>query len=100
MNSFLRPTEDIARGPLRVVLYNEAYIPIASEKHPALMGSTWAQGWPEAAYEFGPHFEEAFMTGKATAMVDTIFFLNRHGYLEEYVKYSRMCWGLLTMIFI
>ena len=51
-----------------------------------MMGSTFAQAWPESAYEFGPIFVSAQLTGRATAMEDTSFFIRRHGYLEEYAK--------------
>ncbi|MEH3143887.1 MAG: PAS domain S-box protein [Methylobacterium frigidaeris] len=34
-------------GPAYVQIYNDAYIPIARDRHPALLGRSVAEGWPE-----------------------------------------------------
>jgi PAS domain S-box-containing protein len=35
-------------GPRRVQLYNDAYIVIAQDRHPGLLGQPAAEGWPDA----------------------------------------------------
>ena len=37
----------ILYGPARVQLYNDAYVAIARDRHPALLGRPVADGWPE-----------------------------------------------------
>lgn len=71
------------RGPQRVVLYNEAYIAVASRKHPKLMGATLKQGWAEIANDLEPVFLNAERLGRATTLENTSFYIQRHGYLEE-----------------
>jgi len=66
-----------------VFIYNESYVPVASKKHPSLMGSTLRQSWGEIADELMPAFNRAERLGYATTMHDAPFFLLRHGYLEE-----------------
>ncbi|KAF6225924.1 hypothetical protein HO173_012696 [Letharia columbiana] len=70
-------------GPQRAVLYNEAYIAVASRKHPGLMGATLERAWAEVAKDLEPVFLTAERLGRATSMEDTPFYLQRHGYLEE-----------------
>ena len=38
----------IVWGPERVQLYNDAYVPIAAERHPAALGRRAAENWSEA----------------------------------------------------
>lgn len=48
-------------GPDRVQLYNDAYVTIAAERHPAALGSAAAHNWSEAYQAFlGPIFERVF----------------------------------------
>ena len=45
-------------GPGRIQLYNDAYIPIAAERHPRLLGRPVAENWSEAHADFlNPIFE-------------------------------------------
>lgn len=45
-------------GSERIQLYNDAYIPIAAERHPHLLGRPAAQSWSEAYSNFlGPIFD-------------------------------------------
>lgn len=71
------------RGPEQILVYNESYVPIASNKHPALMGSTFKQAWPEVWEDMEPMFESIQRTGQGLSLKDICFFLHRHGYLEE-----------------
>lgn len=56
------------------IMYNEAYIPLAGEKHPALMGRTYMDGWKEVWDEVKDSFDQAFLTGQATMKVNYTFF--------------------------
>ena len=48
-------------GPDRVQLYNDAYIPIAAERHPAALGMPASTTWAEAFAGFlGPIFDRVF----------------------------------------
>jgi len=85
----VRTDEKFARGPQKIVMYNEAYIAVASKKHPSLMGATLAQFWPEIVTDLEPAFARAEADGKAETMEDTPFFIERDGYLEEtYFSYN------------
>ena len=69
-----------------MTIYNEAYKPMASEKHPKLMGSTFKQAWPEVYDKFSFIFANAQLMGQAPSMEHSCFFVERHGYLEECVS--------------
>jgi len=64
-------------------VYNEAYTAVASNRHPSMMGSTWAQFWAEIADDMDPIFALAEAEGKAQTMENAPFFVERDGYLEE-----------------
>ncbi|KAK4240869.1 hypothetical protein C8A03DRAFT_31037 [Achaetomium macrosporum] len=66
-----------------VVIYNEAYISLAGQKHPRLMGSRYQDSWPEIWDEVRPAFEAARNSGYATLRHDDTLFLSRHGFMEE-----------------
>lgn len=66
-----------------MVIYNEAYIAVASRKHPQIMGATLEQGWAEVAKELEPVFLSAERLGRATTLEDKLFYIQRHGYVEE-----------------
>ena len=65
------------------MLYNEAYIAVASGKHPKLMGATVEQSWAEIAKDLESVFINAERLGRATSIDDSPFYIQRHGYLEE-----------------
>ena len=65
------------------MIYNEPYVAVASEKHPSLMGSTLVRSWAEIAQDLEPAFSRAEADQRATTMTDTLFFIERGGYLEE-----------------
>ena len=74
-------THSLNRGAEKIIMYNEPYIIVAARKHPAMMGSTFEQAWPEVSDVF---VFAAELTGRATTSENTMFFIERHGYLEEY----------------
>jgi signal transduction histidine kinase len=76
-------------GPELVMLYNDDYMTILGDKHPAAMGgvgrTVWSDIWPVV----GPMLEQVRSTGKATKSEDLLLIMNRHGYDEEtYFSFS------------
>lgn len=45
--------------------------------------------WSETAKDVEPVFAKAEVEGCATTMEDTTLFLERHGYVEEYVHFTK-----------
>lgn len=58
---------------------------MAGKLHPSLMGSTFAEGFPEVAHQVLPMFDAAETTKKAMnfGSEGTLLFLERNGILEE-----------------
>jgi hypothetical protein len=72
------------RGPRHIQLYNDAYIPIPGDKHPArAFGVPGEQGWSEIWHIIGPLVERPFQGGPPTWDDDILLEINRHGFLEE-----------------
>lgn len=65
-----------------ITLYNDAYCPIAGEKHPSLLGQSGKEGWIEIWPDLGPLVESVF-SGKSTWSEDQVLYMNRRGYVEE-----------------
>lgn len=63
-------------------IYNDAYVPVAGEKHPDLLGSSGREKWAEIWHDLGPLVERVF-AGTATWSEDQVLYMNRHGYVEE-----------------
>lgn len=70
-------------GPEYIHFYNDAYIPIAADKHPGALGCSGAQIWPEIWALVLPMLEQVRATGEPTWADDQLLVLNRHGMLEE-----------------
>lgn len=66
-----------------VAIYNEAYILLAGQKHPDLMGKRYSEAWAEIWDDIRGVFANAKITGQATMKDDDCLFLKRNGYLEE-----------------
>ncbi|KAK4129215.1 hypothetical protein N657DRAFT_561079 [Parathielavia appendiculata] len=81
-------------GRDHVAIYNEAYITVAGQKHPRLMGSRYQDIWPEIWDEIQPVFEAAWNSGYATMKNDDTLFLWRHGYVEE----TSFNWGIIPLV--
>ena len=77
------------RGPRRTTLYNESFVVILSKKHPNALGMPFDRVWSETAKDVEPVFAKAEVEGCATTMEDTTLFLERHGYVEEYVHFTK-----------
>lgn len=81
-------------GPDFVCIYNEAYVELAGQKHPKLMGQRYEDGWAEVAPSILPTFRSAMNCGQATMKHDNRLFLNRNGFLEETV----FSWSVVPII--
>jgi signal transduction histidine kinase len=67
----------------QVWLYNDAFIPIMGDKHPAQLGRhALGHVWSEAREALAPLFERVF-AGEPVRMEDFSLELDRHGRLEE-----------------
>lgn len=75
-------------GEDMVMLYNDDYIPILGNKHPAMGGLgrvVWEDVWPVV----GPMLQEVRETGQAAKAEDLLLLMNRNGYVEEaYFSFS------------
>ncbi|KAL9118981.1 MAG: hypothetical protein Q9187_004467 [Circinaria calcarea] len=80
-------------GSQRAILYNEPYIMVIQKKHPKALGMTFNRVWAETVEAVEPAFVIAEAEGRATTMQDSIFFLERYGYLEE----TFFTWNLIPL---
>src|SRR5690242_16034397 len=71
-------------GPEFTVLYNDAYRPVFGAKHPRALGlpgrEAWSEIWDEVLHEL---LAGVVRTGEAFWAKDLLFFLERHGFVEE-----------------
>lgn len=70
-------------GPELVLLYNEAYVPMIADKHPAALGARTTEVFPEIWDTIGPMLSTVMSGGRAVWMEDLRLLMNRHGFLEE-----------------
>ncbi|WP_291982683.1 ATP-binding protein [Luteitalea sp.] len=76
-------------GPSLILLYNDAWSPIAGTKHPWALGRPAAEVWPELWSDIGPRFAHVLRTGDPTYLEDALLPMHRHGYTEEcYFNYT------------
>lgn len=59
-------------GPERVQIYNDAYIAIARDRHPGLLGCPVAAGWADAYDPVIAPLLESALAGRATRLTDFI----------------------------
>lgn len=81
-------------GPQYVCIYNAAYIDLAGQKHPSLMGMRYMDAWSEIWDEVKPAFDNAWCSGQATMKQENHLFINRHGFLEE----TFFSWSLVPLV--
>ncbi len=75
-------------GPELRFLYNDAYMPLLGDKHPAL-GLPGREVWSEIWDTIGPMLDSVLSSGQATWSEDLLLRMRRHGYWEEtYWTYS------------
>ena len=81
-------------GDELVAIYNEAYILLAGQKHPRLMGQSYKEAWTEIWDDVKDVFANARSTGQATMKDDDCLFIKRSNYLEE-VYFS---WSIIPIV--
>lgn len=70
-------------GEQYIHFYNDAYIPIAGDKHPAALGAPGGTVWPEIWDVVRPMLDGVRATGQATWADDMRMMLVRGGQIEE-----------------
>jgi len=81
-------------GPEYVAIYNEAYIALAGQKHPQLMGMSYKDAWAELWPDVRPTFEAAWNSGQSTMKHDDRLYVYRHGYIEE----TYFNWAIIPLV--
>ena len=71
-------------GPELALLYNDAYLPILANKHPASLGRATREVFAEVWDMIGPMLEGVFTTGEATWSDDLMLPLVHHGVAKEH----------------
>lgn len=84
-------------GPNLISIYNEAYIHLAGQKHPRMMGQSYREAWGEIWSSVEDVFHVAITTGQATMKDDDCLFIERafeDGTLEE----TYFSWSLIPLV--
>lgn len=81
-------------GEELIAIYNEAYIELAGQKHPSLMGQSYRVAWAEIWDNVKDVFANAKSTGEATMKDDDCLFIKRSDYLEE----TYFSWSIIPMV--
>ena len=81
-------------GDDNVAIYNEAYILLAGQKHPSLMGKSYEMVWSEIWFAVKDVFATARLTGQSTMKDDDQLFMRRSGYLEE----TYFSWSIIPLV--
>lgn len=72
----------IAWGPERVMLYNDGYAPMCTNRHPWALGRPFNEVWSDIIADVGPIMDAAY-AGTPTYMDDIEFQMTRHGKVVE-----------------
>ncbi len=70
-------------GPEFIQLYNDAYVPLLGDKHPAALGQPAAECWREVWDFVGPAFASVRETGESYTAEDMLFKLHRDGFVQD-----------------
>ena len=70
-------------GPDLILIYNEAYVALAGNKHPEMMGGSARVHWKEVWDQYDGLFDQIRVDGKALKQDNSQLFILRSGYLEE-----------------
>ena len=73
----------ITWGPEFTQVYNDAYIPVLGDKHPAAFHKTFDACWSEVWDVLGPMAVKAMRTGEPSFRENMLMPINRYGYVEE-----------------
>ncbi|MFY0581743.1 PAS domain-containing protein [Cystobacter fuscus] len=66
-----------------VQLYNDAYLPLMGDKHPAYLGRPCREAWPEVWPQLEPRMRQVLESGVSNTRAKLLLFLHRHGFTEE-----------------
>jgi PAS domain S-box-containing protein len=69
-------------GPSHVMIYNDAYVPIAADKHPRAFGGTVPGIWPEI-WDWNREVLAAGLRGEQRSAPDTLMHLQRADRVDE-----------------
>lgn len=69
-------------GPQFILIYNDAYKPIAANKHPWLFGMSGSEGWSEIWDGLEP-LARRVLKGESIYSEDHLLFMLRNGFVEE-----------------
>jgi signal transduction histidine kinase/DNA-binding response OmpR family regulator len=76
-------------GPDLVVMYNDEFIPVLGNQHPAAMGGRACEVWADVWEVVGPMLQSVLDTGQAVKADDMLLLMKRNGYDEEtYFSFS------------
>ncbi|KAL1296620.1 hypothetical protein AAFC00_000109 [Neodothiora populina] len=81
-------------GEELIAIYNEAYILLAGQKHPKLMGQSYKEAWAEIWSDVEGVFANAMDTGEATMKDDDRLFMMRNSFLEE----TYFSWSIIPLV--
>ena len=78
-------------GPEFYLLYGDAYLPVAADKHPGSFGRSAKEVWAEIWDVIGPQLQRVMVTGQAFLSPVQRLDMHQHGALQErYFTYSFM----------
>lgn len=80
-----------------IAIYNEAYILLAGQKHPQLMGQKYRDAWSEIWDAIEPIFVNARETGQATMKDDDCLFIERSS-LPALLEETYFSWSLIPLV--
>lgn len=64
-------------------LYNDAYIPILGQRHPAALGMPASEIWSDVWDVVGPQTEDVMNAGKSSWNEERMLITDRNGFIEE-----------------
>ncbi|WP_197277267.1 PAS domain-containing protein [Sphingomonas profundi] len=72
----------LAWGPEQTFLYNDAYAPLMGDRHPAAIGLTFAQAWPDVWADIAPLVRRT-LSGETVTFQGLHLVMTRHGGRED-----------------
>ncbi|HEX6994914.1 MAG TPA: ATP-binding protein [Gammaproteobacteria bacterium] len=76
-------------GPELLLLYNDAWAPIAGDKHPQALGRPAAEVWSDIWHVIEPQLREVLQNGRGISLYDRMLPMQRGGRIgETYWDYS------------
>ena len=85
---------DQSHGSTAMLTSRKAYVLLAGQKHPKLMGQSYRDAWAEIWDEVKDVFANARQTGQATMKDDDCLFIKRSNFLEE----TYFSWSIIPMV--